>query len=34
MSIKVIKYFIKNAPVGEHQEVLEDITKIAGQEFL
>ena len=29
-SIKVIKYFIKSSPVGELQDVLEDITSVTG----
>ncbi len=32
--LKVIKYFIKNSPVGEVKEVLDDIANIIGQEFL
>ena len=33
-NLKVIKFFIKNSPVGEVSDVLEDITTIAGQDFL
>ena len=33
-NLKVIKYFIKNAPVGEAQDILEDVANIVGQEFL
>jgi hypothetical protein len=33
-NLKVIKFFIKNSPVGEVQDILEDISTIAGQEFL
>jgi hypothetical protein len=31
---RVIKFFIKNSPVGELADVLEDISNIVGQEFL
>ena len=31
---KVIKYFIKNSPVGEVYEVLGDVKKITGEESL
>ena len=31
---KVVKAFIKHCPVGEIQDVLEDLTNIIGQEFL
>lgn len=33
-NIKVIKYFIKNSPVGEVKDVLDDIANIIGHEFL
>ena len=31
---KVVKYFIKNAPVGEVYDVLNDVKKITGEEAL
>lgn len=31
---KVVKFFIKNSPVGEIQDVLEDISNIIGHDFL
>jgi len=31
---KVVKYFIKNAPVGEVYDVLGDVKKICGEEAL
>jgi hypothetical protein len=31
---QIIKYFIKSAPVGEVQDILEDISNIIGQDFL
>ena len=33
-NLKIIKYFIKNSPVGEVQDVLEDIANIIGNDFL
>ena len=33
-SIKVCKFFIKSSPVGELQDVLEDVSQIIGQDFL
>jgi hypothetical protein len=33
-AIKVCKFFIKSSPVGELQDVLDDITNIIGQDFL
>lgn len=33
-NIKVIKFFIKNSPVGEVQDILEDISLIVGNDFL
>ena len=33
-SIKVCKYFIKSSPVGELQDVLDDISNIIGNDFL
>ena len=33
-NLKIIKYFIKNSPVGEVQDVLEDIANIVGNDFL
>lgn len=33
-NLKVIKYFIKNSPVGEVKDVLDDIAIIIGHEFL
>ena len=33
-SNKVIKYFIKSAPVGEHHKVIEDLVAICGDDFL
>jgi hypothetical protein len=33
-SIKVCKFFIKNSPVGELQDILEDISNIIGHDFL
>lgn len=29
-NLKIIKYFVKVAPVGEVQEILDDITNIIG----
>jgi len=35
-NLKVIKFFIKNSPVGEVQDILEDLSNIlnTGHEFL
>jgi len=33
-AIRVIKFFIKNSPVGELADNLEDISNIVGQDFL
>lgn len=31
---QIVKYFIKCSPVGEVQDILEDIANIIGQDFL
>ena len=31
---KVVKYFIKNSPVGELNDILEDISTMIGHDFL
>ena len=31
---KVVKFCIKNSPVGEQKDVLEDISNLIGQQFL
>jgi len=33
-NLKIIKYFIKNAPVGEASDILNDVSNIVGYEFL
>lgn len=33
-SLRVLKYFIANSPVGELSDVLEDIANIIGHDFL